>query len=77
MSPGAQVVTRGRFLMVVSPQDMMRVAGDGDKQLVMCGSGQGLSYREVIQPPRLSLPNNLSRRDLSSTEAKPHQAGEA
>jgi len=33
MSPGAQVVTRGHFLMVVSSQDMMRAAGDGDKQL--------------------------------------------
>jgi len=49
MSPGAQVVTRGLFLMVVSSQDMMRVAGDGDKQLVICGSSQGLSCREVIR----------------------------
>ena len=37
MSPGAQVVTRGLFLMVVSSQDMVRVAGDGDKQLVIYG----------------------------------------
>ena len=78
MSPGVQVVTRGLFLMVVSFQDMMRVAGDGGKQLVVCGSSQGLNCREVIRQvaAALSLPTNLSRRDLSSAEAKPHQAGE-
>jgi len=70
MRPRAQVVTRGLFLMVISSQDMMRVAGNGDKQLMICWSSQGLNC--------LSLPTNLScRRDLSSTEAKPHQAGEA
>jgi len=49
LSPGAQVVTRGVFLLVVSSQDMKRVASDGDKQLVICGSSQGLNCREVIQ----------------------------
>ena len=49
MSLRAQVVTRGLFLMVVSSQDMMWVAGDGDKQLVICGSSQGLNCREVIR----------------------------
>ena len=44
---GAQVVTRGLFLMVVSSQEMMEVAGDGDKQLVICGYGQDLSCQEV------------------------------
>jgi len=48
MSPDAQMVTRGLFLMVVSSQDMMRVSGDGDKQLVICVSSQGLNWREVI-----------------------------
>src|SRR6218665_1454921 len=78
MSPRAQVVTRGLFLMVVSSQDMMWVAGNGDKQLVICGSSEGLSCREVIRQvtATFSLPTNLSRRDLSSAEAKPHQAGE-
>ena len=49
MSPGTQVVTRGLFLMVLSSQDMMRVAGDRDKQLMICGSSQGLDCREVIR----------------------------
>jgi len=35
MSSGVQVVTRGLFLMDLSSQDMMRVAGNGDKQLVI------------------------------------------
>ena len=48
MSPDAQMVTRGLFLMVVSSQDMMRVSGDGDKQLVIRVSSQGLNCREVI-----------------------------
>jgi len=30
MIPGARVVTRELFLMVVSSQDMMSVASDGD-----------------------------------------------
>ena len=47
MSSGAQVVTRGLFLMVVSSQDMMRVAGDGNKQLVICGSSQGAADRKA------------------------------
>src|SRR6218665_51430 len=82
MSSCAQAVTRELFLMVVSSQAilpcLMRVAGDGDKQLVICGSSQGLNCREVIRQvaAALSLPTNLSRRDLSSAEAKPHQAGE-
>ena len=75
-----QVVTRELFLVVVSSQDMMRVAGDGDKQLVICGYSQGLNcreaFRQVAAAPQ-SFPTSLSRRDLSSAEAKPHQAGEA
>src|SRR6218665_1464757 len=74
MSPGAQVVTRGLFLMVGSSQDMMRFSGDGDKQLVICGSSQGLSCREVIRqvaaapqscPPQKRSPTRPGRHKVA------------
>src|SRR6218665_1154837 len=65
MSPRAQVVTRGLFLMVVSSQDMMRVAGDGDKQLVICGSSQGHNCREVVGKSYTNFSNTIASSEIA------------
>src|SRR6218665_2208853 len=72
-------VTATLLHMVVSSQDMMRVACDGNKQLVICGSSQGLSCREVIRrvaaAPQSSQYPLQTRPVLHRSEAPPGRGG--
>src|SRR6218665_667226 len=58
MRPSTKVVATGLFLVVEARQDMVRVARNGDEQLVVGSYSQGLNRRkiclQVATPPQSS-----------------------
>src|SRR6218665_3374783 len=79
MRPSTKVVATGLFLVVEAPQDMVRVASNGDEQLVVSSYSQGLNRRKICRqvatPPQSSQEPLIPRFVLSG--CKPHLAGEA
>ena len=79
MRPSSKVVTRGLFLVVEAPQDMVRFAGNWYEQLVVGSNSQGLNRQKIcrqVATPRQSSHEPLHPR-LILSGCKPHQAGKA
>jgi len=79
MRPSSKIVATGLFLVAEAPQDMVRVAGNGDEQLVVGSYSQGLNrrkiYQQVATPPQSSQEPLHLRFVLSGCMAGPPGQG--